>query len=132
MKKKLIFLFLGMTMSWISIQAQVRIGSEDDPHAGAILDLRSPSFDRGLLLPIVSLIDYKTFLSSAQPSEWETAKGMLVYNDGKATPIHLPEGLYVWNGSKWFALKTVIPKKNIELTDDPNDDPDLVVLGSKG
>jgi len=129
MKKKFVFLFLGMTMGLISVQAQVRIGSTDDPHSAALLDLRSS--DRGLLLPVVSLTDFKTFLPSAEPSEWETAKGMLVYNDGKATPVHMPEGLYIWNGSKWFALKAISPEKGIDLSDDPNEEPELIVLGSK-
>ena len=129
MKKKFIFLFLGMTMGWMCVHAQVRIGSTDDPHSAALLDLRSS--DRGLLLPVVSLTDYKTFLPTAQPSEWKTAKGMLVYNDGQTTPFRLPEGLYIWNGSKWFALKTVQPDKGIDLIDDPNDDPESIVLGSK-
>jgi hypothetical protein len=55
MKQKMIFLTLILMMlSAASMKAQVNIGSLDNPHAGAVLDL-SQSENLGLLLPQISL-----------------------------------------------------------------------------
>jgi hypothetical protein len=103
--KKMIFLmllsFLGITAS---MNAQVLIGGNntDDPHSGAILDLRSTT--QGLLLPNVVLDDELTeFVLPEQPPKFTktNAKGMFVYN----TNPNVGVGVYVWDGSQWGLVK---------------------------
>jgi uncharacterized protein (TIGR02145 family) len=91
--KKMFFLMLALLI-WgtASMNAQVRIGGETTPHQSAVLDLNAAdNVDNGALglaLPRVS--DFP-----ASPT-----KGLVVYSTG-AEP-----GLYVWDGSKWTAIKT--------------------------
>jgi uncharacterized protein (TIGR02145 family) len=97
--KKMIFLMLTLLIwSAASMNAQVTIGKDTVPHAGAVLDLRATN--QGLKLPTVSLDpDLTQFvLTENGTSTPEKAIGMLVYNTNPAVGA----GLYVWNGSNWL------------------------------
>jgi uncharacterized protein (TIGR02145 family) len=87
----------------VNITAQVTIGSDQPPRAGAGLDLRSS--DKGLLLPNVSLSDPATDFQ-LDGGEGATAAGMVVYN----TSAELAgPGVYVWDGSRWILI-TCVPE----------------------
>ncbi len=91
--KKMIYWMLALVLSGTaSMNAQVTIGSLEDPHAGAILDLRSTS--KGLLLPNVVLDADLTKFKLDGEVDKSRATGMLVYNttDNK---------VYFWNGTTW-------------------------------
>jgi hypothetical protein len=127
--KKIIYLIpVFLLCSSIQIFGQVSIGSENDPHPGAVLDLQST--DKGLLLPRVSLTDAATFLVNTSTAEKESAAGMLVFNDGKATPNHLLAGLYVWAGHQWEAI-SVTANIVANLSDNPHEAANPEVLGSE-
>jgi hypothetical protein len=99
MKKKAIFLMLTLIMmSVASVNAQVRIGSLEDPHEGALLDL-SQSGGRGLLFPSVFLFNPNDFQLDGDKT---TAGGMVVYNTN--SELDAGEGLYIWNGDAWQGL----------------------------
>jgi hypothetical protein len=96
--KKMIFLMLTLLiLSSASMNAQVNIGSINDPHKGAVLDL-SQGGELGLLLPHVSITNVRSFqLPTGDNSTITNAVGMTVYNTNPA----LGEGLFTWNGSEW-------------------------------
>jgi hypothetical protein len=98
--KKIFFLMLTfIVLSAASVNAQVTIGSTDDPHSGAILDLQSTT--QGLKLPTVSITNLTTFgLPLEGASIAAGAKGMVVYNTNAATGI----GLLVWSGYRWNSI----------------------------
>jgi hypothetical protein len=91
--KKVCYLELTLiVLSAASMNAQVTIGSLDNPHPGAVLDLHSNSL--GFLLPTVSLNDVSDFQLAADTAR---ATGMTVYNTNPA----IGAGLYIWDGSQW-------------------------------
>jgi uncharacterized protein (TIGR02145 family) len=92
MKKNFYLMLALLVLSAAGANAQVTIGSLDEPHPGAVLDLHSSS--QGLLLPTVSLGDVSVFQLATDTFR---ATGMTVYN---TNPV-IGEGLYVWNGKKW-------------------------------
>jgi hypothetical protein len=75
-----------LMMSAASMNAQVRIGSLDDPAPGAVLDLKNPadgSYKGGLLLPKVSIADpdnepIATAITAA--TDPSALAGLTVYN----------------------------------------------------
>jgi hypothetical protein len=90
-------------MGTASTNAQVIIGSStDDPHAGAILDLKG--INKGLLLPRVKLVDFETLTVGGIAAEgsYGTARGMWVYNTNEYALNGL--GVYVWDGSRWIGI----------------------------
>ncbi|GHU81036.1 hypothetical protein FACS1894145_7960 [Bacteroidia bacterium] len=97
--KKVLFLWLFLLiLGTAGISAQVTIGANEEPHPGAVLDLKS--YDKGFLLPNVYLIDANVFqLSTGGESE---AVGMMVYNISDVTLNGRGTGVYVWNGTKWM------------------------------
>jgi len=105
MKKVFCVALTLFILSVAGVEAQVLIGGDENPHAGAILDLSQRSknvADRGgLLLPCVNLTsDLSVFvlpLTGTDPNEKMEAKGMLVYNLGP-NPV---EGIYLWDGTQW-------------------------------
>lgn len=99
MKKMFSFILLLTIFGVTSVNAQVTIGSNQKPHAGAILDLQSTT--RGLRLPNVALSDIKVFQLSANGSD---ATGMMVYNTSSSTVEGQGAGVYVWNGCKWMPV----------------------------
>jgi hypothetical protein len=89
-----------------STKAQVTVGSQTEPAAGALLDLKNlatpgtnnSSADKGLLLPRVNLQSQTSLLPmSGDPS---THVGLTVYNVNPAA-ANLSVGQYIWNGTKW-------------------------------
>jgi uncharacterized protein (TIGR02145 family) len=101
MKQKLFFLMLTLfVLGAANVNAQVTIGSAENPHSGAVLDLKSTT--QGLKLPTVRLDDLEEFgLPLTTPSTTENAKGMFVYN----TNATIGEGVYVWDGLQWGLVK---------------------------
>jgi uncharacterized protein (TIGR02145 family) len=100
--RKMIFLMLTlMVLGAASVNAQVTIGSDNLPHAGAVLDLQSTT--QGLKFPAVSLSDVSSFQLAGDPSQ---AVGMVVYNTNGATTggIETGTGLFVWDGYVWKPL----------------------------
>ncbi|GHV21132.1 hypothetical protein FACS189428_1110 [Clostridia bacterium] len=90
-----------MVMSTASMNAQVTIGSDKNPHAGAVLDLQSDNL--GLKLPNVALDNDLTVfkLPVTETATAADAKGMYVYN----TNPDVGEGVYVWDGYQWLLVK---------------------------
>ncbi len=86
-----------------SVQAQVAIGSDKNPDASAILDLRNPDNGisyKGLLFPRVAIADTTRFgLENDSRTE-----GMVVYNTENNNKNSGP-GLYFWSGSSWIRMK---------------------------
>jgi uncharacterized protein (TIGR02145 family) len=99
--KKIFFLMLTLLIvSAASMNAQVTIGSDQDPHAGAILDLQSTTL--GLKLPTVSLKDASLFQLAGDST---TAIGIIVYNTNPNTKGGKGVGLYNWSGFEWKTEK---------------------------
>jgi hypothetical protein len=96
MKKFNLLALLLIILGVASAKAQVSIGTANDPHAGAILDLQSNA--KGLLLPHVELLDLEILqVGGSGAGEDLTATGMIVYNINS----NFCQGVYVWNGSQW-------------------------------
>jgi len=89
-------------LSAASVNAQVTIGTTDDPHKGAILDLKST--EKGLLLPKVSLDDVALFQLATSPADIESGEGMAVYNINENITGGNGKGVYVWDGQKWAPI----------------------------
>jgi hypothetical protein len=91
-------------MGVASANAQVSIGgsSTDNPHEGAILDLKSAN--QGVLLPRVRLVDFEilTVGGLTEKASDDTAKGMTVYNTNAYALDGL--GIYIWDGSRWNSI----------------------------
>lgn len=128
----LYFIFIFSLIS--GIKAQVTIGSNIDPKAGALLDLKEKedvnniNSTKGLILPRVNLTDisnlYPMFESSTTPGspnenyDNQTKKneqdalhaGLIVYNLNSCQGFS--PGAYVWAGDKW---KLVGPDKSTPL-----------------
>jgi hypothetical protein len=111
--KKIFFLMLTLLIvSAASMNAQVTIGSMENPRDGAVLDLSQIADGKklGLLLPWVSL---------ANTSDWQldgvgTADhaGMMVFNTNEDTG----KGIYVWDGIGWTAVKSENIVSSFELS----------------
>ncbi|MDR0680785.1 MAG: hypothetical protein LBG15_02870 [Dysgonamonadaceae bacterium] len=128
MKKTVYFLLIFLIGGAATVCGQVTIGSTDDPHPAAVLDLQST--DKGLLLPRVSLTDVNTFLPTSSDSEEKaSAVGLLVFNDGAAVS-GLDAGIYIWTGSKWKAV-LITANTGDDLSDDPNKVSNPDVLGTE-
>jgi hypothetical protein len=103
MRKKLQILFALLASSIYCVQAQVLIGANRSPHAGAVLELESNN-NQGLLLPKVALTNVTVWGLSGSSVE-----GMLVFNENETFANGMSgKGVYVWlNDSKWH-LKSEI------------------------
>ncbi|MDR0412490.1 MAG: immunoglobulin domain-containing protein [Dysgonamonadaceae bacterium] len=129
MRLRTFFWLLALVMTGAaSVNAQVNIGSVDDPHKGAILDLSRNTSEFGVLFPKVHL--FSTEALQLQADEGVSATGMVVYNINADLPDGT--GLYAWNGSKWESMrndvnicasvkataesKKVESTKNVEIT----------------
>ena len=98
MKRIILFLAVSLIVFGSSIEAQVTIGADSDPHPGAILDLHST---KGFKLPTVNLSNANFFQLSEDGSQ---AAGMVVYNTNSGMIDGRGVGVYVWNGSKWWFI----------------------------
>ncbi len=101
MMKKTAFLVLALFFTGAaSMNAQVNIGTQTDPHKGAVLDLDVT--DKGLLLPKVSLDNVTIFKLTDGGAKSNV--GMVVYNTNASIIGGSGEGLYSWDGKKWRSL----------------------------
>jgi len=98
MKKACFLLFIVFVFA-IHAQAQVTIGSLDDPDPNAALELKSDNL--GFLPTRIALskLDQPDPLSAHVP-------GMVVYNTQNDPAENLQPGLYYNNGSQWVHLST--------------------------
>jgi hypothetical protein len=89
----------------ISVNAQVHIGDNANPHEGAILDLTNSS-NLGLKLPIVTLQNAEYLQVDGKPDTDQdlTATGMTVYSKNKFALDGI--GIYVWDGNLWNGIAT--------------------------
>jgi hypothetical protein len=95
MRTKQIFGTVLLFVITTSLNAQVTIGSLEDPAPSAVLDLNTGGNNRlGLLLPNVPLTSETDVTTTTAPP----ATGLMVYADGTGG---LEAGVYVWNGTKW-------------------------------
>lgn len=111
--KRFFFLEIVLLFFSITIQSQVTMGSNINPVAGALLDLKEHAPDndnitskKGLALPRVSLtkIDELTDLGSGLVENLHI--GLTVYNTNECLNSEgYSSGIYTWNGSKWTALE---------------------------
>ncbi|MDR0865215.1 MAG: hypothetical protein LBO74_09850 [Candidatus Symbiothrix sp.] len=103
MKKNLFLMLTLIVLSVASVKAQVNIGSDANPHSGAVLDLSQlpTGKELGLLLPNVALNAVLTefVLPLTDPSTKANATGMMVYNTNPELSGGV--GVYVWNGEEW-------------------------------
>jgi hypothetical protein len=105
--------YLALTLivlSAASMNAQVTIGSLDNPHPGAVLDLHSNT--QGCLLPTVSLNDVSVFQLATDTAR---ATGMTVYNTNPA----IGEGIFVWDGRKWKQVVTGVSAGCSDIPETP-------------
>jgi hypothetical protein len=101
MKKKAISFMLTLWMlSVAGVNAQVTIGSTNDPHKGAILDMSQSESGFGVLFPKVYLFNTREF--TLPVDDGVDAKGMMIYNNNASLPDEL--GFYAWNGSEWKSM----------------------------
>lgn len=120
--KNLFWLMLSfLLLSSASINAQVIIGSLDDPHPAAALEIRNDNprgFMQGILFPRVPLMaasEWYPLDSSAEPVE-----GMVVYNTNASNAYDLKgKGLYIWIDNVW---------QKISLGDDLNPTEPIVLV----
>ncbi|MDR0680996.1 MAG: hypothetical protein LBG15_03975, partial [Dysgonamonadaceae bacterium] len=97
MKQKMIYLALMLfVLSAASMNAQVTIGSDQDPHEGAILDL-SQSANLGLLLPRVFLENVTTWQLKGSTEK----EGMVIYNTNEDVDGGNGKDIYVWTRNSW-------------------------------
>lgn len=130
MNKKLlrvlvISLFVSSTLS--PLHAQVTIGSDEHPIAGAILDLKEhdglSTASKGMMLPRVGLTS-KTDLYPMFKEGYDKAQedaihaGLLVYNVNEDLCENLHKGVFAWDGTQWVAInKGKFPSKTSTLVD---------------
>ena len=119
--KKYIFITLLLSLSSVAhTDAQVTIGSHNNPYTSALLDLQSNSM--GLMLPRVTLKENPEWWALDFDGASDTiavkaaAGGMIVFNT--ADVLDGP-GLYVWNGVKWSTMGCQKPKQPGVITFDP-------------
>jgi hypothetical protein len=102
--KRIFFLMLVLLIGVsASMNAQVTIGSDQDPRDGAVLDL-SQVYEKnlGFLLPQVSLTNIDGWQLKGSSTN---GIGMLVYNINEDVEGGNGSGLYVWSGAAWNPVK---------------------------
>lgn len=97
------------------LHSQVTIGSDDAPHKGAVLELKSDN--KGFLGPRVQLEN----TSSPNPIT-NPAKGLLVFNianNGTGDQQVKKERFYTWSGTEWveFIYEEIIEGEITEILD---------------
>ncbi|MDR1632833.1 MAG: DUF1566 domain-containing protein [Dysgonamonadaceae bacterium] len=122
MTKKTFFLLLLflMTLGTVNVNAQVTIGSKQNPQDGAVLDLSQVNDQNlGFLLPRVSLVNVTDWQLQGDSNN---GTGMLVYNTNAATAGgNGKAGMYIWTGAGgWEALKSnfadAVPVEGFDLS----------------
>lgn len=127
--KVLLFVTTMLFLHCLSGTAQVTIGSDNLPVAGALLDLKEQSPNslnatatKGLGLPRVNLKKLRPTTpaqlsaSIGNTGDWdlEAHIGLTIYN---SDPTCYPAGIYVWNGEKWILLGN----SQVQVTDYESD-----------
>jgi hypothetical protein len=103
--RKSIAVFMAVLLSAGIMQAQVRIGQNEAPRGGVILDLAG-GYKGGLLLPRVKIDDLgkiPTDFSDASVRGQDDAPelaGMVVWNTRSGF-----EGVYIWDGKDWKRME---------------------------
>ena len=92
-----VVLMLAATFFPLPAKAQVTIGELVEPDMNAVLELRSNG-NKGLLLPRVVLTD----TLSVAPLTAPVPKGMMVYNTTASADDKVVEGIYFWDGRRWW------------------------------
>jgi len=98
--RKLLFINLFFVLSFVTINAQVGIGTTA-PDASSALDISSS--DSGLLIPRVTLsstLDTSTITGTE-------AIGLLVFNTIAVSDV--VQGFYYWDGGKWVGVSSSAP-----------------------
>jgi uncharacterized protein (TIGR02145 family) len=105
MKQKTFFLALTLfVLSAASVNAQVTIGSNQEPHGGAVLDLSKANGNSiGFLLPRISLENITVWQIGGEKA---AGIGMMVYNINDKIVGGIGSGIYIWNGSTWTPIKS--------------------------
>jgi hypothetical protein len=111
--KKMFFLMLTlMVLGVASMNAQVTIGSEGEPHDFSVLELISVG-GKGLRMPQLTTIEQTALTNEllALPDEdaKAAAKGLTVYNTNK-------EELQIWTGSSWVSSANQKPTAPTSIT----------------
>jgi uncharacterized protein (TIGR02145 family) len=110
MKKNIFLLLIAATTVTMNLQAQVKIGKDEVPAKGALLDLNNDEVKGGLLLPNVEIDELNeipddfTDTDVHGPGPREELAGLIVYNTKEDTGKGIEKGLYVWDGTKWNKL----------------------------
>lgn len=141
MKKTLTIILLGLF--FLSVKAQVTIGTGEEPIAGALLQLKSidnitddtKNAYKGLALPRVTLSDknqlYPMFLNSPddptsgpdaayqadKPGIDKSHTGLIVYNLTGDDDKELCLGLNQWDGEKWNCFQQKMGNAVLEITE---------------
>jgi hypothetical protein len=105
--EKFFYLVVGiLSLGVFNLKAQVNVGSLDDPHSAAVLDLSHVSAENlGLLLPHVPLEDVSIFqLPELGITTSANAEGMMVFNTKTDTKDGYGKGVYVWYDNKWYPV----------------------------
>lgn len=99
-------MLIGILLT-IQLSAQVTIGSNQKPLAGALLDLKEDGGDtkKGLGLPKVKLKSLTELTMGDNViadvgTVWQDHTGLLVYNTGGC----IDPGLYTWDGNQWQVI----------------------------
>jgi len=108
------FVFLCILQPFSTVYAQVTIGSDGVPNAGALLDLKEMASSnlitstKGLNFPRVALEDPNRLEPCATTNATNNAshRGLVVYHTDNAV---MAEGMYYWNGGSWRRLIDELP-----------------------
>jgi len=144
-KHRLLFLVISLFTVY-NIEAQVTIGSDNEPNTGALLDVKEFTSDdpitakRGIGVPRVNLTDltqlypmfendndYINNTGGKRDSENLKHTGLVVYNLRGSVPARASyeDGLYLWDGERWLRIYTDQPNKTQEFFYMPSIEIDL-------
>lgn len=105
MKFKISSISILLLLIFSNINAQVTIGSDNEPRKGAILDIKknnsslhNPNADGGIGLPRVALVS-PIILTIDNDTQKSNYVGVTVYNVTDNADIK--KGIYFWDGEKW-------------------------------
>ncbi|GHT47704.1 hypothetical protein FACS189440_09010 [Bacteroidia bacterium] len=102
MKKMMFLMLMLITLGTASMNAQVKIGGNDSPAKGALLDLNG-DYKGGLLLPNVAITNLGVipagFTERGGADTAEDLTGMIVWSTDDVNT-----GLYMWDGNNWQSL----------------------------
>lgn len=129
----LVIISIILTIKTNGLWGQVTIGSDEEPNAGALLDLKEKTnTTKGLGMPRVYLTNLKpkngTQLANSigGTGNWDLTEhiGLWIYNINDpdycaVQPIY--QGLYVWDGQEWQSLGVKETGPEVYKVTDPRD-----------